>query len=149
MKKTKSAGGVVVNPKGEIAIVNQKHLSWSLPKGHVEENEEILSAAKREVYEETGITELTLLRELESYSRYAMNHENNDDAKELKALHFYLFSTTQMELTPTDKDNPEAIWVAKEDVENYLTHPEDKKFFRESVLPLLSEILIEKTNEPA
>ena len=58
MKKTKSAGGVVLNNKGEILIVNQHGNSWSLPKGHIEEGEEILEAAKRETYEESGIRNL-------------------------------------------------------------------------------------------
>lgn len=133
MKKTMSAGGVVVNKDGQIVIVNQKHKSWSLPKGHVEENEDILNAAKREVHEETGIAELTLIQQFEPYSRYAMDHENGDNKEELKTMHFFLFTTTEQTLSPQDADNPEAIWVEKGEVEAYLTHPEDKKFFREVV----------------
>ena len=58
LKKTESAGGVVLNKKGEVLIVNQYGNSWSLPKGHIEEGEEILEAAKREIYEESGIKNL-------------------------------------------------------------------------------------------
>lgn len=129
-KQTMSAGGIIINPDGRIAIVNQKHRSWSLPKGHVEENEDLLEAAKREIFEETGISELTLITPLATYSRYAMNIDNGDNTEELKKMHFYLFSTTQLDLAPSDEDNPVALWVKKEDVESYLTHPEDKKFFR-------------------
>ena len=134
-----SAGGVVINPDGLIAIVNQKHKSWSLPKGHVEENEEFLEAAKREILEETGITDLTLLKELGIYSRYAMDHENGDNKEELKTMHFFLFSTTQIKLEPSDADNPVALWVKKDEVEDYLTHTEDKKFFRSVLIEHLSD----------
>jgi 8-oxo-dGTP pyrophosphatase MutT (NUDIX family) len=138
MKKTQSAGGVVLNEKGEIVIVNQKHRSWSLPKGHVEENEDLLAAAVREVEEETGISELTFHTFLGSYTRFAMNEDNGDDGKELKTMHFYLFTTTQNTLKPLDADNPEALWVKKEEVVDYLTHPEDKNFIREVIKNHLS-----------
>ena len=57
MKQTESAGGVVVNLKGEILVVSQHGKSWSLPKGHLDPGEDALSAAQREVYEESGIRE--------------------------------------------------------------------------------------------
>ena len=50
IKKTRSAGGVVVNDYGKILVVNQRGTSWSLPKGHIEENESEVEAAKRETY---------------------------------------------------------------------------------------------------
>jgi ADP-ribose pyrophosphatase YjhB (NUDIX family) len=127
MKKSQSAGGVVVNDKGEVLVVNQKHRSWSLPK----ENEDLLDAAIREIQEETGITDLSMHTYLGTYERFAMDRDNKDNPQEYKTMHFYLFSTTQTKLKPLDADNPEARWVKKEEVEDYLSHPEDKKFFRE------------------
>lgn len=130
MNTSQSAGAVILNPKGEIAIVNQKGRSWSLPKGHVEDNEDLLEAAKREVHEETGLTELTYIKKLGSYSRFALGKDNSDNSKEFKTLHFFLFTTKEQALRPNDPDNPEARWVTKEEIEAYLTHPEDKKFIR-------------------
>ena len=54
VNKTITSGGVVVNQLQQIALVNQNNNSWSLPKGHVEKNETILDAAKREIYEESS-----------------------------------------------------------------------------------------------
>ena len=48
-KETTSAGGVVMNSKGEVLVVSQGGTSWSLPKGHVEVGEDSLKAAKREI----------------------------------------------------------------------------------------------------
>ena len=70
MKKTRSAGGVVTNAEGEVLVVSQRGTSWSLPKGHIDPGENALAAAKREIYEESGIRDLELIRELGSYERH-------------------------------------------------------------------------------
>jgi ADP-ribose pyrophosphatase YjhB (NUDIX family) len=50
----RSAGGVVVNRKGEVALIRQGK-SWTFPKGRLEAGEAIHQAARREVREETGL----------------------------------------------------------------------------------------------
>ena len=50
--------------KNEVAIVNQNHDSWSLPKGHIDEGETPIDAAIREIYEETGIINPKLVKKL-------------------------------------------------------------------------------------
>jgi 8-oxo-dGTP pyrophosphatase MutT (NUDIX family) len=57
--KRTSAGGIVLNERGRVAIVLQRdrswRLGWTLPKGRLDEGETIEAAAVREVYEETGL----------------------------------------------------------------------------------------------
>lgn len=52
------AGGLVwrrADPEPELLIVHRpKHRDWSLPKGKVDEGENLAVAAVREVFEETG-----------------------------------------------------------------------------------------------
>lgn len=62
MRTMFSAGGVVMNPLHEIAVVSQRGDSWSLPKGHLDPGEDALQAAKREIREETGLTDIVLVR---------------------------------------------------------------------------------------
>ena len=131
LKKTESVGGVVLNKKGEVLIVNQHGNSWSLPKGHVEQGEEILEAAKREIYEESGIKYLKLKKGLGCYTRYRIGLNTVEDRSELKEIHMFLFNTQEMELNPVDIHNPEALWVLPEDVCTYLAHEKDKQFFRQ------------------
>lgn len=131
VKKTKSAGGVIVNEYDEVVIANQKGTSWSLPKGHLEEDETELEAATREIFEESGIKELKLIKPLGTYERYSMS-----DKSELKEITFFLFDTEKQDLHPIDPENPEAIWVHKDKVAEKLTHPKDKEFF----LSILKEI---------
>jgi 8-oxo-dGTP pyrophosphatase MutT (NUDIX family) len=129
MKQTETAGGIVLNNKGLVLVVNQNGTSWSLPKGHVEEGEDKLTAARREIYEESGITDLSLVRGLGTYQRYKIGIDGNDDRSELKTIYMFLFTTNQNELSPIDPDNPEARWVEKEEVGGLLTHPKDSEFF--------------------
>lgn len=129
-KMTLSAGGVVLNAKGEVLVVNQKGDSWSLPKGHVDLGEDALAAARRETYEESGITDLTFVRELGTYERYRIAKGGvGEDKSELKQIKMFLFTTNQEDLKPVDPDNPEARWAPPAEVEVLLTHPKDKAFF--------------------
>ena len=129
MRHTESAGGVVLNRKDEVLVVSQHGSTWSLPKGHIDPGEDALTAAKREIREEAGIEELTLLGELGSYGRHKIGLEEADDLSEQKTIHLFLFRTTQMALKPLDPRHPEARWVKKEAVAGLLTHRKDKEFF--------------------
>jgi ADP-ribose pyrophosphatase YjhB (NUDIX family) len=130
MIKTKSAGGVVINNKGQVLVVSQYGTSWSLPKGHIQENEDELTAAKREIHEESGITDLHLVRKLGTYSRFRIGKDPRyDDQTELKEITIYFFKTNQEGLSPLDVNNPEAKWVEKEDVADILTNEKDRAFY--------------------
>ena len=138
MKITDSAGGVVLNEKGEVLVVRQPGGSWSLPKGHLDSGESALGAAQREIMEESGVRDLTLLKDLGSYERYRIGlKKNEEDQTELKHIHLFLFTTKDFRLKPIDPLHTQARWVSKENVAEVLTHPKDKLFFKTSVLPYL------------
>jgi 8-oxo-dGTP pyrophosphatase MutT (NUDIX family) len=139
MKRTESAGGIVINNSGLVLIVSQHGTSWSLPKGHIEAGEDRLAAARREIYEEAGITELELVEELGSYERYKLSATGGNDSSELKTIHMSLFKTTQDALKPVDPENPEAVWVEPERVASLLTHPKDREFYLRNFLERVSE----------
>ena len=138
MIHTESAGGVVLNGAGQVLVVNQKGTSWSLPKGHIEEGEDALAAARREIFEEAGVSQLEYACEFGSYARHRIGADGDEDKSELKTIHMFLFTTKQAVLSPTDGDNPEARWVEREEVTGFLTHPKDREFFR-SVLERLRD----------
>ena len=129
-KKTESAGGVVLNSKGLVLVVSQHGTSWSLPKGHIDPGEDALEAAKREIWEESGVRHLDLVRKLGEYGRYKIGIDGQDDTREWKQIHMFLFKSQDEKLSPQDPHNPQALWVDKGKVEALLTHPKDKEFFR-------------------
>lgn len=130
MHKSFSAGGVVLNPSGQVLVVNQDGVSWSLPKGHIDPGETARQAAEREVKEETGVTTLHFVGELGSYERHKIaKGAAGEDTTELKHITLFLFTTKQLELAPEDPRHPEARWIAPSEVAALLTHPKDKIFF--------------------
>ena len=142
MNKTKyvnCAGGIIINNKQEAVIVNQNHDSWSLPKGHVENNESILDAAIREIYEETGLKKLKYAKSLGKYKRYRIGLDGKDDKSEYKTIHIFLFSSSKKKLEPIDKNNPIAKWVPYMEVANLLTHTNDKIFFNDCIKKIINE----------
>jgi ADP-ribose pyrophosphatase YjhB (NUDIX family) len=130
MLETKSAGGVVLNKKGQVLVVNQYGSSWSFPRGHIEEGESALETAKREIKEESGVADMELIKELGTYKRHKLGLDGSDDKTEMKIITMFLFKTKQEKLCPSDPRNPEALWVDKEKITSLLTHKKDKEFFK-------------------
>jgi len=61
------AGRRIPEEDGETAGTTQL---WQMPQGGIDEGEEALPAALREIYEETGMTSLTLLEEAPHWINY-------------------------------------------------------------------------------
>ena len=129
-KDTQSAGGVVLNERGLVLIVSQHGASWSLPKGHIDPGEDSLTAARREIYEESGVKNIDFIKELGSYGRYRIGENSGEDRSEYKTIRMFLFKTMEKDPKPVDPHNPQAVWVDKKDVVGMLTHPKDKEFFQ-------------------
>ena len=71
-----AAGGKVINNKSEILFI-YRNKKWDLPKGKAEKNEIISETALREVKEETGIKNLSIVKPLEkTYHIFNRNGKN-------------------------------------------------------------------------
>lgn len=117
------SGGIVLNPKNEVLLVLNKPGFWTFPRGHVEKDEDLLSAAKREIKEEAGVEELEFIKDLGTYERKRLNED-----KMMKSQ-MYLFKTNQIKVHSNDSQIQEVKWVSKGDVEKTLTAQGDKDFF--------------------
>ena len=67
-------GIVLINHENKIfvgkRIDNQEGNYWQMPQGGVDENENLLQAAKRELEEETGVKTTKLIKELDNWLTY-------------------------------------------------------------------------------
>lgn len=136
MSYQNSAGGVVLNAQREMILVLQRNGVWSLPKGQIVEGETREEAARREIMEESGVTDVTYIKMLGSYARYAIDDTGKEDRYRLKRITVMLFSTTETELHPADPRIREARWVLPEEAVQMLGAPKDQEFL-ESVLQKL------------
>ena len=131
-----SAGGIVLNGEGKLALVEQHGNSWSFPKGGIEAGEDALAAAKREIFEETGLSDLHLLEELGSYERYSIGPDGTSENTEwgLRRRTLFLFTTGEKEfrMQPDDKEITQMKWVTVDEALALLSHPKDKAFLESS-----------------
>lgn len=126
-----SAGGVVLRQEGNewyVALLLTEHKRgkvWVLPKGHVElhTGERIAEAAKREVQEEAGITELVVKNQL-GVSRFSFRAE---EAIVHKTVHYFLMITTQKTITPQAEEGLlEGKWFPLQEAIEALEYDTDK-----------------------
>lgn len=98
MKMIEAAGGIVTNPKDEILFIYRLG-KWDLPKGKIEPNESLESAAVREVEEETAITNLKLEYFINSTYHIYREKRQPNEPKILKKTNWFKMSYDG-EITP-------------------------------------------------
>ncbi|EKD43905.1 MAG: hypothetical protein ACD_72C00077G0002 [uncultured bacterium] len=121
-----SAGGIIIGQNGKIILVNnKKHFDWwTPPKGGIAENETPLETAKREIFEETGLKNITYIKDL----GYFYNLKSWDNKPYFKKNSMFLFKTTEISLSPQDSDNPEAKWFTIDEAINIIQNTYYKNF---------------------
>ncbi|QNM84148.1 NUDIX domain-containing protein [Polaribacter pectinis] len=90
-----AAGGLVLNPKNEVLFIYRNNV-WDLPKGRIEKGESVKTAAIREVEEECGIFNLTIIKKL--ITTYHIYYQNGNKLKE--TYWFLMSSNYDKELIP-------------------------------------------------
>jgi len=112
-----AAGGIVYNEEGKILIIERLG-KWDLPKGKLEEGEDIPTCAVREVMEECGIEDIRLGKELIStYHTYPYKGKPT-----LKRTYWFRMQTSfKGELVPqAEEDITKALWIAPSDLQMVL-----------------------------
>ncbi len=102
-----AAGGLVQHHDGRFLFIYRNN-KWDLPKGKIEKNETLIKAAKREVSEETGVTDLEVKRPLPiTYHIYNANGK----FKVKKTYWFFMTSKFNGSLLPQFEENIKmAVW---------------------------------------
>lgn len=131
-KKTverRNVHAIVSNPKdGTILVLKLKNHPWTtFPMGGVEEGEDAVAAALREVKEETGYTNLRPLRVLggEVRAEYFAAHKDENRVSYTQAVCLELVDETQEAISKEESDAHDIVWLKKEKINPVdMTHAE-------------------------
>jgi 8-oxo-dGTP pyrophosphatase MutT (NUDIX family) len=127
-----AAGAVVVEPKARRYLLLHEPAEdrWCFPKGHVEPGETLLETARREVEEESGLTDLDIREELGevAYRFYQPLRDRNV----LKTSVYFLAFTLQTETT-LESIFDAARWELAANAERLLKFDTDRRMLRAAV----------------
>ncbi|MDB3905091.1 NUDIX domain-containing protein [Crocinitomicaceae bacterium] len=132
-KHIDAAGGLVIN-SGRVLMIKRFGF-WDLPKGKREEGEKVALCAVREVQEECGVTDLTIIKSLEP-TFHVYEYKGVSVLK--KTYWFHMETLFSKELIPqVEEDITECSWIQLEELKNYLI----------SAFPLIRSLLTDFIND--
>jgi 8-oxo-dGTP pyrophosphatase MutT (NUDIX family) len=115
----KAAGGFVYTKDHEVLMIFRRG-KWDLPKGKLDEGEDLETCALREVKEETGLEKIEMDKALTvTYHTY---HQFGEHI--IKESHWYLIkSSKQKEFKPqTEEDIEKCEWAPLTALDHYLSN---------------------------
>lgn len=131
------AGGVIFyrdNNQYKFVVILDAYGRWTLPKGHVEKDEQVEETAIREIEEETGLKDLKLLEKI-GETEYEVHQPQTQPF--LKKVHFFLFETNYQDLVlPATAEVKDAKWLKATDALNLINYENIKVIFETALRKL-------------
>jgi 8-oxo-dGTP pyrophosphatase MutT (NUDIX family) len=114
-----ASGGLVHTKDNETLLIFRKG-KWDLPKGKLDEGEDLEACALREIVEETGAANLKVEQPL--YISYHTYHEK--EAHILKESHWFLIKTNKKSILhpQTEEDIERCEWVPLDKLPGYMNN---------------------------
>ncbi|TYO99100.1 8-oxo-dGTP diphosphatase [Geothermobacter ehrlichii] len=108
---------LIGNDAGEVLLIRHPKRGWELPQGHVEQGEDLLTAVRREVREETGI-EIAV-------ERLAAIFSKQEPAPSAVIFGFHARHTGG-EMRPSD-ESLEVAWFSRQQAIRLPEHPVNRE----------------------
>lgn len=124
----RAAGGVVIDGDRVLVIRHLRRGELRLPKGHVDDGEEDVAAACREVTEETGYTDLAVERDL-GHQLVDFDRDDRHVARDEHYFRMRLGSDRTVEHEPAFEPH----WLPVADALTQLTFAAEREWVRRAV----------------
>ena len=129
-REEQSAGGVVFRvDAGQplFLLIRDSYQNWGFPKGHIEQGEQADQAARREVAEETGLTDLVIRAPIETIDWYFRFRGQLIH----KSCQFYLMESLEATTCPQRNEGITACrWIAFEEAETLISYANAREVLR-------------------
>jgi bis(5'-nucleosidyl)-tetraphosphatase len=110
--------GLIPIHKETYLVIHHTAGHWGFPKGHPEQNEDAISAAKRELKEETGLTAQTIIEKHRFKETYEITKNN---AVVMKTVDYYIAFIEDTRLNLGLNEIQEAEWLTFDEAYNRLS----------------------------
>lgn len=128
MPVIRSAGAVVfreTNKGREYLLIQHRppYHHWDFPKGHIEKGEKTEEAVRREIKEETGISEIEIISGFKETIRYFVKYTGE---KSLKFVAYFLAKTNEKKVK-ISSEHEDFIWLGFPEAQERITYATSKK----------------------
>ncbi|MBS3157989.1 NUDIX domain-containing protein [Candidatus Woesearchaeota archaeon] len=132
-KKEKSCGVILFRTNKKTnsrfyLILHYAEHHWDYPKGHVEEGEIEEQTFRRELEEETGITEIKIIHGFREKIEYSFEHKNKQISKEV----IFFLAETEEEKVRLSDEHTGFKWLKYEDALDQVTFKNAKNLLEKA-----------------
>lgn len=126
LRKEKSCGCIIIKDNKVLLVYEKRRNFWGFPKGHVEEGENELETAVREVKEEVGLDV-----EIDEKKRYVLNYIIRDEIDKTTVLYLAKPKSEQIVMQESEIENVK--WCEFEEALELLTFDNWKEIFKQVI----------------
>ena len=126
LRKEKSCGCIIIDNNKVLLVYQKFGKFWGFPKGHVEEGENEIETAVREVKEEVGLDVI-----IDEEKRYAINYIVRNEID--KTSVFFIATPKDNTITKQESEIEDIKWCDFDEAMDLITYDDLKYIFKKAI----------------